>query len=568
MARARWAAAPVPAEVTALVAGGIEPRLATLLARRGVRTVAEARSFLSPALSDLLPPESLPGLGAAVSRLRRAIVNGERIAVVGDYDADGVTATAILLAIVRRLGGSADGILPHRLREGYGFQPLHAERAHARGCRLLVTIDCGLGSSEAVATARTLGMDVIVADHHLASVPPPEGALLFAPRLDGEEAPGSELTGAGLAFRLADALAVACGQESPREALLRVACIGTIADVAPLVGENRCIAALGLAALASARSPGLQALMTMAAVRPPLTTEDVAFRLAPRLNAPGRLGAADPALELLLNRDPQRAADLAAELQRHNQERQQREREVLDEALAAVAAAEQDDGPLLVLWKEGWHPGVVGIAAGRLARELVRPVILLAADGPTATGSGRSVPGIDLHGFLLPWSGQLHRFGGHAQAVGLTAPVAELPRLRREWNAAARWPAELLQLRPTYELALAPEELDESFLSELRRLGPHGPGNPEPVLRLGPLTLAAPPRGFGRGHQLLRAQGLGGTGELGIVAWDDTPGEMLMGRPFEVLVTPRLRPFFGPKEMVLVAARPLQEGRQDVESST
>jgi single-stranded-DNA-specific exonuclease len=557
----------VPAEAADLAAAGIEPHLAVLLSRRGVRNAAEAGAFLAPNLADLDPPESLPGLAEAVARLRRAILDGERVAVVGDYDADGVTATAILVAALGSVGCKAVPILPHRLIEGYGFQPLHAERARSLGCGVVLTVDCGLGSAEAVATARGLGLDVIVADHHLPSGPPPAEALLVAPCTGGPGTPGRELTGAGLAFKIAEGLTAACGREIPREALLRVACIGTIADVAPLVGENRRIAALGLRALGAARSPGLRALLESTGVRPPLQAEDVAFRLAPRLNAAGRLASAEPALELLLSRDPARAAELAAELERLNRERQHHERRVLEEATEAVGGEEDADGPLLVLWRRGWHPGVVGIAAGRLARELTRPVILLAADGDAATGSGRSVPGIDLHAFLLPWQGKLRRFGGHAQAVGLTVALGDLPRLRREWNAAVRWQSDLLRPRLTYELELAPEEVSDELLADLGRLAPHGNGNPEPLLRIGPLTPTAPPRLFGRErHHLLRARGAEGGTEFGIVAWGRAPAEVLGAESFEVIATARARPFFGPRELVLADARRMQEGGHDVES--
>lgn len=566
MACARWVPAPVPAEASALAAAGLDPRLAALLARRGVRTPADVRGFLAPDLAGLEPPEAVPGLAEAVARLRRAVAAAEPVAVVGDYDADGVTATAILVATLAKLGGEVVPIVPHRLTEGYGFQPLHAERAHRLGCGLVLTVDCGLGSAAAVAAARRLGMEVIVADHHLPSAPLPADALLVAPCTGGPETPGRDLTGAGLAFKIAEGLTAGDGRGSTRESLLRVACIGTIADVAPLTGENRRIAALGLRALGSARSPGLRALMESAGVRPPLQAEDVAFRLAPRLNAPGRLASAEPALELLLARDPARAAELAAELERLNQERQRHERAVLDEAAAAVGGEEDADGPLLVLWRQGWHPGVVGIAAGRLARELTRPVILLAADGETATGSGRSVPGIDLHGFLLPWQQELRRFGGHAQAIGLTAALAKLPRLRREWNAAARWPADLLRPHLTYELVLAPEELSDELLAELGRLAPHGNGNPEPLLRIGPLVPSAAPRLFGKRHHLLRVRGRNGGPELGIVAWGGAPEEISGAGAFEALATVRARPFFGPRELVLADARRMQEGGHDVES--
>lgn len=494
--------------------------LAALMARRGVEGRAGAERFLKPSLDQLHDPFLLAGMEPAVERLLAARARGERVAVVGDYDVDGVTATALLLATFAACGIEGTAILPHRLIEGYGFQPVHVERARSLGCALVVTADCGSSSGPAALCALELGIDVVVTDHHLpggegCELPP--GVLQINPRQAGCTYPYPHLAAAGLAFKLALALAGRCGRQVDSGALLRIACLGTIADLVPLTGENRVIAALGLAALAGARSHGLRALIRQAGVRPPFTAADVGYRLGPRLNAAGRLDTAEQALELLMSRDPERASRLAATLEGWNRARQGEEARVVLEA-TRLAGERRPMPPILVLWSPGWHRGVVGVAAGRLARDFNRPVLLLAEDGESATGSGRSVPGIELHGFLARWRERMARFGGHAQAVGLTVALAELPGLAREWEeAAAEWPVELLVRRREYELSFAPREIGRDLLAELERLEPHGQGNPQPLVRVGPLALAGTPRSFGQGHLSARVRGDGTP--LGLLGW-------------------------------------------------
>lgn len=493
----------------------------------------------------------------AVERLLAARARRERVAVVGDYDVDGVTATAQLLATFAVLGIDAQAILPHRLTEGYGFQPLHVERARSLGCRLVVTADCGSSSGPAAERALALGLDVVVTDHHLPGCELPPGVLQVNPRQAGCTYPYPHLAAAGLAFKLALALAGRCGRRLDASALLRIACLGTIADLVPLTGENRVIAALGLASLEGARSHGLRALIRAAGVRPPFTAADVGYRLGPRLNAAGRLDTAEQALELLMSRDPERASHLAAALEGWNRQRQSEEARVVEEA-TRLAAGRRPLPPIVVLWSAGWHRGVVGVAAGRLARDLNRPVLLLAADGDTATGSGRSVPGIELHAFLAGWRDRLLRFGGHAQAVGLTAAVAELPGLVREWEEAALgWPQELLVRRREYELAFEPRGIGRDLLAELARLEPHGQGNPQPLVRVGPLSLAAPPRRFGNGHLSALVRGDGGA--LTLLGWGWQPREAELAGPFEALgYLERDRETRGPV-LRLADTRPLAE---------
>ena len=541
-----WSAAPVPEAAEALAAD--LPRwLAVLLARRGVDDRAAAERFLNPALDQLHDPGRLYGLAAAVERLVAARDGGEEVAIVGDYDVDGVTSTALLSAAFAFCGLTSHPILPHRMREGYGFQPVHVERAAELGCRLIVTVDCGVSSTEAVTAAGAAGLDVVITDHHLPGDDLPAGTLLVNPRQELCDYPFAGLAGVGLAFKLALAFSAACGKPIPPEPLLRVACLGTIADMAPLVDENRAIAALGLAALGDTPSVGLQALFRRAGVEPPFAAADVGFRLGPRLNAAGRLDDASGALELLMTRDRRRAEELAERLDALNRERQGEERRVVEEA-RELLLARRPLPPIAVAWAEGWHRGVVGIAAGRIARELSRPAVLLAIEEGEAVGSGRSVPGIALHDFLVRWQDDLARFGGHDQAVGLTVDlggagggggIAALETLRDAWEEAGQeWPAELLAPRHEYELELAPREVTKRFLRQLSRLEPHGVANPQPLVRVGPLTLDGAPRIFGSGKRHLSAVAAGADGgRFGLVGWRWAEEEKVdkLGGSFEVL---------------------------------
>ena len=531
-----WNPAPAPPAAEELVATGLPPWLATLLARRGVHDAAGAQRFLAPAPEHLHDPYLLAGMEPAVARLLTAQERGEKVAVVGDYDVDGVTATALLVAVFRACGLEAEPILPHRLTEGYGFQPVHVERAQQLDCHLILTADCGTSAGSAVAAARTAGLDVVITDHHLPGEEAlPADTLQINPKQPGCTYPDPNLSGAGLAFKLAVAFAERRGRPLELSALLRIACLGTIADLVPLTGENRVIAALGLAAMSGVRSPGLRALIDQAGVKMPCSAADVGFRLGPRLNAAGRLGSADLALELLLSRDLGRARELARQLDDWNRQRQQEEDVVVEDARQRVL--ERGELPaILVAWDPGWHRGVVGIAAGRLAREFHRPTLLLSVDGDTATGSGRSIPDLPLHSFLAPWEDQLERFGGHSQAVGLTVATDRLEELRSRWEQAAAeaWPPELLRRRYQYELELAPSQVNEDLQRQLARLEPYGQGNSRPLVRVGPLEPAAPPRAFGRNHLSLSARGDDGS-RVQLLGWRWQPRQAELTGRFEVL---------------------------------
>src|SRR6185503_10036130 len=494
------------------------------------------------------------GMERAVDLLVAARDGGRAVAVVGDYDVDGVSATALLLAALRACGLTAEAILPHRLVDGYGLQVAHVAEAVRREAAVLLTVDCGSTAHAAVEEALAAGLGVIVVDHHLPDRPLPPAVAHVNPRQEGCPYPFRDLAAAGLALKVALALGQRLGRELPVERLLRVACLGTVADMVPLRGENRVIAALGLKSLGATCSRGLRALFRQAQVAAPLSATDVGFRIGPRLNAAGRLGSAEPALELLLTRDDDRAVALAEQLERLNGDRQRQEQQVVEEA-GALVAARATLPPVIVEWSPDWHRGVVGIAASRLVRAHRRPTLLLSVDGELATGSGRSIPGVGLHEFLLPWTAELERFGGHAQAVGLTVRTDRLEALRATWEAAgSRWPAELLSGTRTYELELAPRHVNRELLRQLEQLEPHGEGNPRPLARVGPLRLLGSPRTFGRGH--VRALAVGPDGKrVAFLGWGWEARISLLRDDFEVLATLERDRLTGNPELHLYDAR-------------
>ena len=548
-----WVPAQIPAAAAELERAGFPPWLAEPLARRGAIDLESAERFLNPTLEQLHDPFLLAGMEEAVQRLLRARLDKERVAIVGDYDVDGVTSTALLLAVLGACGIEAVPILPHRLKEGYGFQPVHVDRAREQGCRLIVTADCGSSSLAAAEHAFAHGIGVLVTDHHLPGCELPAGTLHINPHQERCSYPFRDLAAAGLALKLAQAFSGRVGRNIEPDRLLRIACLGTIADLVPLHGENRVIATLGLRALAQPRSEGLKALIKQSGVKPPFTAADVGYRLGPRINAAGRLDNAEKALELLLSRDPRRAAELAAELDSWNRERQMEEARVVDEARRRFSGSPLP--PVLAAWSPEWHKGVVGVAAGRIAKELCRPTLLLAVEGELATGSGRSVPGLELHRFLSRWKERMERFGGHAQAVGLTVRLDRLDELRQEWEEAGReWPDSLLSGKHEYELHLEPRQLTSALLRDLARMEPYGQGNPRPMLRTGPLRLDGAPRAFGGGHLSARTRARDGA-TVEIVGWGWQGRAADLDGDFEVLGYLEADSYRGGVVMRLVDAR-------------
>ncbi len=481
-----WVLLPADPERARILSreAGVSPTLATLLLRRGVETGEAARRFLRPDAEGLHDAFLLAGAAAAADLLVSTARRGGRVVVFGDYDVDGVTAVAQLRAALARAGAEAAAFIPHRLRDGYGLKPVTVRRVlEELRPSTIITVDCGIGALEGVACAREAGVEVIVTDHHLVPDELPAGAIVVNPRQPGCPYPYKELAASAVAMKIAEAVGRAAGRGVSRDSLLRAACLGTIADLVPLEGENRVIASLGLAALASARAPGLKALLAEAGLPPGATptAEEVAFRIAPRLNAAGRLDTAMLALSLFEERDAGRAAAVARELSSRNAERRALERRVVSEARARIGS--EPDEVLLVEADAAWHRGVLGIAASRLAREYHRPVLLFGMDGGRVSGSGRSIPGVSLHGILKELAGAFLDFGGHDQAVGGSLPADSFEAFREGARALfrARVRPETLVRSAEADAELPLDGITETLAQELALLEPHGAGNPRPV---------------------------------------------------------------------------------------
>ncbi|MGH9366152.1 MAG: single-stranded-DNA-specific exonuclease RecJ [Thermoanaerobaculia bacterium] len=552
--------APEPEGAAALSrAAGLPRVVATLLSRRGVRTAEEAEQFRRPDPSRLHDPLLLTGVEEAADRLVSAAARGRRVVVFGDYDVDGVTAVAQLRAALLRAGADAVAFLPHRLKDGYGLKPETVRRVLAeQRPAVIVTVDCGITALEGVACARAAGVDVIVTDHHLVGEQLPAGAVVVNPRQAGCPYPYKDLAACGIAFKLALAIARRAGFRLSAESLLRLACLGTIADLVPLTGENRLIAAAGLDQLAAARAPGLVALLSEAGIpagRSP-DAEEVAFRVAPRLNAAGRLDTARLALSLFEERDPARARRVARELSLRNGERQALERGVVRQARERVEQAGGPGAAVIVEADAGWHRGVLGIAASRLAREYHRPVLLFGLDGDRAVGSGRSIPGVDLHDTLKELAPFFLELGGHEQAVGGALPASRFEAFRQAAlsHFTARIPAEKLEPVEEAELELPLEEATEELVESLRALEPHGMGNPRPVFQCGAAVFSGPLSALGQ-------RGFSGSlarrgGDLACVCWSRDSLEPLCRGGRELAIHYRLRRRrAGGFEAEIVAAR-------------
>lgn len=503
----------------------LPPALACLLAARGVTTGREAREFLAPDPARLHDPDLLLGVPEAAELLVSAARAGRRIVVFGDYDVDGVTAVAQLRAALRRAGADAVAFIPHRLRDGYGLKPETVRTVLADlAPQVLVTVDCGISAAEGVACAREAGVEVIVTDHHLVPEQLPAGAIVVNPKQPGCPYPEKELAASGIACKLAEAVARRAGVALSRESLLRLAALGTIADLVPLTGENRVIASAGLAALSSPRAPGLKALLREAGVAEGCapTSEEVAFRIAPRLNAAGRVDTAELALALFEERDAGRAASLARQLTLRNAERQAIERRVTAEAREAIEQGGGGEGhAILIEAREGWHRGVLGIAASRMAREYHRPVLLFALEGDSASGSGRSIPGVSLHATLKEISLFFTEFGGHDQAVGGSLPAQRWEEFREAARAlfTARVPRESLEHVEEAEMELPLEAVSEDLVDHLGKLEPHGMGNPRPVFYSGSARAAS---AFSElGEHGLRGRLANGEGFLRCLSWGE-----------------------------------------------
>ena len=460
--------------------------LAGLLAARGMTEPEEALPFLAgeDALSD---PYQLLDMDKAVARIRQALEKGETIVIYGDYDVDGVTATALLYEQLKGLGGSVKCMLPSREGDGYGLSKRAIDKIHEKGYTLIVTVDNGVSAVDEAAYAASLGIDLVITDHHLPPSTLPDAVAVVDPRRDGDESPYKDLCGAGVAFKLCAALED-CMPEELLEFCSELAAIGTVADVMPLTGENRTIVKAGLQRLQHTERPGLAALLEEVGLAgKPVTADNVSFGIAPRLNAAGRMDSAAAALQLVLCEDEARAAALAHRLNEINALRQETEQKIekaVEEMLAAEPARIEDR--VMLLWGRGWHQGVIGIVASRLVEKYGRPVMVVSiAENGEAKGSGRSVPGFNLHGCITACADLLLRFGGHAMAAGLLTREEDLPELRRRMNEWAARECPVLHAPPLVcDLSLRLARVTVEEVRALERMAPFGAENPAPVFLL------------------------------------------------------------------------------------
>ena len=527
-----WNCPTPPAALVEVLARGLDlnPVLAGMLAARGLGDLAEAEAFLRPRLGTIEDPFNIPNLEAAAKLLDEAVAAHRGIVVFGDYDVDGVTSTALLVSVLRAFGVEPRFAVPRRLEEGYGLSRAAIERVLAEGVPgLFIALDCGTNALEEVALLRARGSQVIIVDHHRSKSDLPLDCVLVNPHVHEQPgAPWSQLCTVGLVFKLAHGFLKLRRAANDSRALafklaesLDLVALGTVADLVPLTGENRILARHGMRALEKCARPGLRSLFAVSGLSPgqALAASDISYRLGPRINASGRLADAALPVELLLASDVAVCREAAATLDTLNRERQQIEKQVTREAEQLVEQT-QLDAPALVVFGENWHPGVVGIVAGKLCRQYARPCIVLGREGPLAKGSGRSIPGLNLVEVLQPCAEFLAHWGGHPMAVGISLDAARLVEFHAAFSASVKTHRAKLAAESTaLELAawLEPEDLHESFLRDLDLLHPFGEANPEPVFGIRGVKLTTPE--LFSGGENYRCWVAGGAGRVAAVAW-------------------------------------------------
>jgi single-stranded-DNA-specific exonuclease len=590
----RW---NLPEPVDPAVAEELASRLkvsrlvAQILVNRGVIDPQSCLDFLRPSLKCLHDPAGIPGLTRAAERIARAVRDGERIVIYGDYDVDGITATSILWHAIRTLGGRADFYIPHRIDEGYGLNAEAIAQICADGARLIITVDCGVTAIEPARVAKDRGVDLIITDHHewkakaedrgekiedsggdpslsairypLSSSPQlPDCYAVVHPRLphDGPAYPNPYLCGAGVAFKLAWGVGTAMSgasrvSEEFRAFLLdatALAALGTIADVVPLVGENRILAHYGLGGLTKTKLLGIRALIDSAGLTGQnLDSYDVGFLLAPRLNACGRMGHARLAVEMLTTADMPKAIEIATYLESQNRQRQAMERKILAEAEAMIAEQKlaEDGSCALVLGKEEWHPGVIGIVASRLVDRYHRPAVMVALNNGHGQGSARSIAGFHLARALEACTQHLEGHGGHEMAAGLKVRSDKFPDFQSAFCAHAKSVISPEQLVPELRLDIVADlqQITHALVVDLHRLGPFGHGNRRPILCLRGVTVAAPPRRVGKSGDHLQLLVRQGEIALKCIAFGYAPldAKLAPGTTIDLAVEPSINEFNG-----------------------
>lgn len=518
--RTRWILPDASEEEAARLAArcGLQMPAARVLLARGHRTQRAVEEFLSARLTQLGDPFLMKGMEAAAGRLRAAVRGKEKILLYGDYDVDGVASVVMLLHLLEVVGQGAGYHVPDRLKDGYGMQPPVVEQAAREGVRLIISVDTGIRAFEAVQTARALGVDVLITDHHLPERELPPATAVLNPNQSGCGYPNKHLCGAGVCFKLVQAVMERENWPPDRivrfsDSFLVMAAIATVADVVPLVGENRVIVKRGLEGLARTRNLGLRALLEVSGIEEgaPVTSADLAFRIAPRINAAGRMDHAREVIELFMTRDEARAREIAARLEVLNAERQRTGDAIVTEIIRRYGAEGPGRGEAgLVFYSPDWHRGVVGIVANRLAELYHRPVIVLGRDEFTgrAQGSGRSIPGFHLLSALEQMADVFEKFGGHRQAVGVTLEEERVGELKERFNQAALEALEGEDLLPEVacDAGLRLEELNDTAAAEVLSLAPYGLGNRQPVFLVRRAEIRQAAEAFGKNGEHVRVR--------------------------------------------------------------
>jgi len=525
---ARWIIprAPDPEAVVGLRAAlSIPETVANLLLIRGHTDAEAAKQFLRPRLQHLHDGFSMRGLAKAVDRLARACAEGETVLVHGDYDVDGICSTTIMTRTLSEFGAKPVPFIPRRIEDGYDLSAAGVRAAIENRAAVVLTCDCGTSAREPVAELCRAGIDVIVTDHHLPGEALPECLAVLNPRQDGCEYPDKDLAAVGVAFKLALALAKHLGRnDSFIWGMLDLVALATVADVAPLRGENRVLVRYGLRMLTETRNVGLRSMIRAAGMQGKvLTAGRVGFILAPRLNAAGRVGHAMRGVELLMSNDEHHANSIARELEELNARRQELDHQTLDEARDMIASLDPAETYGIVLASESWHPGVIGIVASRIVEQYGRPAVLIAIDGDVGKGSGRAIHALDLHAALGKCSDLLLRFGGHRAAAGITIERSRIEEFTRRFNEVARSMLRPEDLVPEVriDLEVTIDGANEDLERLLRHFEPFGIGNPSPVLVARGVHLVAPPKLIGRDGLKLRLSA--GKGELEAIGWGFAP---------------------------------------------
>jgi single-stranded-DNA-specific exonuclease len=533
-----------------------------LLYNRGISTVEQGREFLQPSLKDLIEPEKLTGIAAAVKRIRRGLDNKDKIVIYGDYDVDGIAGVSILWECFELAGHEVDFYVPHRLDEGYGLNVEAVRELAGKGVKLIITVDCGVAAFDSAAEAKRLGVDLVITDHHKVKGGAVEAEAVVHPDLPGQEYPNKQLCGAGVAFKLAWALAQEFSgamkvSEKFRDFLLSavsLVALGTVADIVELKGENRTLTVFGMNGLVASKNTGIRALIDAAGLKGvKLHSSDLGFKLAPRLNAAGRMGHARLAIELFTKSSVQKAVEIAGYLESQNRLRQKVEKEITEQALSQIVALgmNSDSWRGLVVAEDNWHGGVIGIVASRIVDKYNRPTIVIGRNGSKAMGSCRSVRGFDIHEALLHCNEHLISFGGHAMAAGLNIRPDNIESLRVAFNnyASEHLTKDSLVKKLEIDAEVSLAELDLPTVKLIEGMGPFGTGNPYIKLVSRGLRLVGQPQRMGKQADHLAmtvCQPPGGT-MMRAVAFSrgDLEKKLIDAESFDIVFEPTVNRFNG-----------------------